>query len=63
MCVSASAVNFKLILALMAEVDWEVKDVMSQHSQYVDILLRVRETVRCRTLDNALSEVTPVQKQ
>jgi hypothetical protein len=26
----------------MAEVDWEVKEVMGQHSQYVDILLRVR---------------------
>jgi hypothetical protein len=26
----------------MAKVNWEVKEVMSQHSQYVDILLRVR---------------------
>jgi hypothetical protein len=41
MCVSACAVDFKGILALMAKVNWEVKEVMSQHSQYVDILLRV----------------------
>jgi hypothetical protein len=41
MCVSASAVDFKAILALMGKVNWEVKEVMSQHSQYVDILLRV----------------------
>jgi hypothetical protein len=41
MCVSAYAVDFKGILALMAKVNWEVKEVMSQHSQYVDILLRV----------------------
>jgi hypothetical protein len=30
-----------MILTLMAKVNWEVKEVMSQHSQYVDILLRV----------------------
>jgi hypothetical protein len=49
-CVSASAVNFKVILALMAKVDWEVKEVMSEHSQYVDILLRVRQSACCRTV-------------
>jgi len=42
MCVSACAVDFRGILSLMAKVNWEVKEVMSQHSQYVDILLRVR---------------------
>ncbi|GFG36817.1 hypothetical protein Cfor_08649 [Coptotermes formosanus] len=40
MCVSASAVDFQMILSLMAKVNWEVKEVMSQHSQYVDVLLR-----------------------
>jgi len=40
-CVAASAIDFRVILSLMAKVNWEVKDVMSQHSQYVDILLRV----------------------
>lgn len=41
MHVSAYAVDFKGILSLMAKVNWEVKEVMSQHSHYVDILLRV----------------------
>ncbi|PNF39556.1 Syndetin [Cryptotermes secundus] len=40
MCVAATAVDSKVILALMAKVNWEVKEVMSQHSKYVDILLR-----------------------
>ena len=28
--------------ALMATVKWDIKDIMSQHSQYVDSLLKVR---------------------
>ena len=27
---------------LMATVKWDIKDIMSQHSQYVDSLLKVR---------------------
>ncbi|PSN30261.1 Syndetin [Blattella germanica] len=41
MCVSARAVDFRVILGLMSKVNWEVREVMSQHSQYVDILVRV----------------------
>ena len=41
MCVSACAIDFRVILSLMAKVNWEVKEVIGQHSQYVDILLRV----------------------
>lgn len=40
MCVSKNAINLRQILSLMAQVDWEVPDVMSQHSSYIDILLR-----------------------
>jgi len=40
-CVAALAIDFRVILSLMAKVNWEVKDVMSQHSKYVDILLWV----------------------
>lgn len=50
MCVSACAVDFKGILALMAKVNWEVKEVMSQHSQYVDILLKVCAIARFNSL-------------
>ncbi|XP_071454406.1 syndetin [Hetaerina americana] len=40
LCVSKGAVNLRQILGLMAQVNWEVPDVMSQHSPYIDILLR-----------------------
>ncbi|XP_014254071.1 syndetin [Cimex lectularius] len=32
------AIDAKCILSKMSKVDWEVKDVMSQHSEYVDVL-------------------------
>ena len=35
------AVNLDVILQLMSKVSWDVRDVKSQHSQYVDVLLRV----------------------
>ena len=35
------AVNSEVILQLMAKVAWDIREVKSQHSQYVDILLRV----------------------
>ncbi|KAG8227260.1 hypothetical protein J437_LFUL003993 [Ladona fulva] len=40
LCVSKNAVNIRQILNLMSQVDWEVPDVMSEHSSYIDILLR-----------------------
>jgi hypothetical protein len=63
MCVAASAVDFKMILALMAKVNWEVKEVMSQHSKYVDILLRVCQSVCSRTVENMLAKVAALQKR
>lgn len=39
-CVAWRAVDVSQILAHMSRVNWEVKDIMSQHSQYVDIILR-----------------------
>ncbi|XP_054267533.1 syndetin-like [Macrosteles quadrilineatus] len=39
-CVAWRAVDVKQTLSLMARVNWEVKDVMSQHSGYVDLILR-----------------------
>ena len=35
------AINNETILQLMSKVAWDIRDVKSQHSQYVDILLRV----------------------
>eukprot|EP00095_Tigriopus_kingsejongensis_P008145 snap_masked-scaffold196_size269943-processed-gene-1.9 protein:Tk08145 transcript:snap_masked-scaffold196_size269943-processed-gene-1.9-mRNA-1 annotation:"coiled-coil domain-containing protein 132" len=34
------SINSDLILQLMAKVSWDIKDVKSQHSQYVEFLLR-----------------------
>ena len=36
------AINSDVILPLMHKVAWDIREVRSQHSQYVDILLRVR---------------------
>ena len=41
--VSCRAVDYQGIVNSMDKVNWEVKELMSQHSQYVDILLRVRK--------------------
>ncbi|KAK9506582.1 hypothetical protein O3M35_008485 [Rhynocoris fuscipes] len=38
-CVSWRLVDARQVLAMMSRVDWEVKDVMSQHSKYVDYLI------------------------
>jgi hypothetical protein len=39
--VSRSAFGFDSLLHQMTKVSWDIKEVKSQHSQYVDILLRV----------------------
>lgn len=41
--VSCKAVDFPSIVSQMDKVNWEVKELMSQHSPYVDVLLRVRK--------------------
>lgn len=40
-CVARQVIDSKHILSLMARVNWEVKDVVCQHSQYVDVLFNV----------------------
>lgn len=40
------AINSDVILPLMSKVAWDIREVRSQHSQYVDILLRVSNFVR-----------------
>nr|XP_018909417.1 PREDICTED: syndetin [Bemisia tabaci] len=39
-CVAWRAVDTQHILSLMSKTNWEIKDVMSQHSPYVDVLVR-----------------------
>lgn len=41
MCVSGRIVDMPQILKEMAKVNFEVKEVMSQHSPYIDRIVRV----------------------
>jgi hypothetical protein len=43
--VAVRSVNVDSCLAMMMTVKWDVKDIMSQHSTYVDALLKVRPTL------------------
>ena len=38
--VAAQAIDYDGVLSRMTSVKWDISDLMSQHSQYVDILLR-----------------------
>lgn len=42
MCVAAQIFDLQQTLISISKVNWEVSDVMIQHSNYVDSLLRVR---------------------
>lgn len=41
MAVGARAFDLRQILISMAKINWEVKEVMSQHNTYIDLILRV----------------------
>lgn len=43
MTVAAQAFDLRQILISMSKINWEIKEVMSQHNIYIDIILRVRE--------------------
>ncbi|KAI4455051.1 hypothetical protein MML48_9g00009011 [Holotrichia oblita] len=40
MTVAAQAFDLRQILISMSKINWEVKEVMSQHNSYIDIILR-----------------------
>lgn len=46
MAVTAQAFDVATVLNLMNKVNWEVRDVMSQHSSYIDTLMMVKYGVR-----------------
>jgi hypothetical protein len=46
MCVAWNVLDLRQLLGHMSKVNWEVRDVMSQHSPYVDIVLRVINNYR-----------------
>lgn len=39
--VAAKAIDYEQMLLLMAGVKWDIKEIMSQHNVYVDVLLKV----------------------
>jgi hypothetical protein len=41
MAVGAQAFDLRQILISMSRINWEVKEVMSQHNTYIDLILRV----------------------
>ncbi|KAK5638444.1 hypothetical protein RI129_012739 [Pyrocoelia pectoralis] len=48
MCVAARAFDLRQNLIAMSKINWEVKDVMSQHNSYIDVFLREVQIFRIR---------------
>lgn len=61
MAVSARGVDYDQVLALMVKVNWDILEIMSQHSLYVDILLRELQVFSMRVLE--ISKKTPLPKE
>lgn len=45
--VAAKAIDYEQMLLLMAGVKWDIKEIMSQHNVYVDVLLKVMCGAEC----------------
>ncbi|XP_054713927.1 syndetin-like [Uloborus diversus] len=61
MAVAAKTIDYEQVVFLMGSVKWDINEIMSQHSSYVDILLRELQVFSMR-----LSEVSkriPVPKE
>ncbi len=41
--VASASIRPEVILQLMSKVAWDIKEVRSQHSQYVEVMLRVSD--------------------
>lgn len=39
--VAAKAIDYEQMLLMMAGVKWDIREIMSQHNVYVDVLLKV----------------------
>ncbi|KAH1011506.1 hypothetical protein HUJ04_000858 [Dendroctonus ponderosae] len=53
MAVVAQAFDLRQILISMSKINWEVKEVMSQHNAYIDMILREVQIFRLRLEDVA----------
>ncbi|OXA57412.1 syndetin [Folsomia candida] len=56
--ISCRAVDYPAIVSQMEKVNWEVKDLVSQHSNYVDVLLRALQVFSMRV--SAISTSLPI---
>ncbi|XP_030747477.1 syndetin [Sitophilus oryzae] len=56
MAVVAQIFDLRQILVSMSKINWEVKDVMSQHNSYIDMILREVQIFRVR-LDEVVHRV------
>lgn len=45
--VAAKAIDYEQMLLLMAGVKWDIREIMSQHNVYVDVLLKVMLHKKC----------------
>lgn len=55
-CISRRSLDLRSMLNMMGRVNWEIKDVSSQHSQYVDFILREMQIFSMR-LEQASSHL------
>lgn len=55
-CISARALDLRSMVNMMGRVNWEIKEVSSQHSQYVDFILREMQIFSMR-LEEAASHL------
>ncbi|GFT12422.1 hypothetical protein NPIL_469741 [Nephila pilipes] len=61
MAVAARTIDYEQIVILMNPVKWDVNEIMSQHSSYVDILLRELQVFSMRLSE--VSKKIPVPKE
>ncbi|XP_071532040.1 syndetin [Panulirus ornatus] len=59
--VAAQVIDYDGILSRMSSVKWDISDLMSQHSQYVDVLLRQLQVLSMRLEE--MSRVSPIPNE
>lgn len=60
MTVAAKSINYDQVLSLMERVHWDIHDIPSQHSSYVDFLVRELQNFIMRLSD--VSKRTPIPR-
>uniref|UniRef100_A0A2R5LDX3 Coiled-coil domain-containing protein n=1 Tax=Ornithodoros turicata TaxID=34597 RepID=A0A2R5LDX3_9ACAR len=60
MTVAAKSINYDQVLGFMERVHWDIHDIPSQHSSYVDLLVRELQNFIMRLSD--VSKRTPIPK-